>query len=147
MSNRSEIAVEKFSNGFNCAQAVLFSFTDILNIDKEIALKITCGFGAGMGRMQEVCGAVSGGIAAIGCIYGKGQNDSSDATETTYRKVRELLNSFEKENGSYICKKLLNECDLKTSEGQQTFKDNGMKKNICEPCIKSVVTITELLLD
>lgn len=146
MVDRSELAVSKFSEGFNCAQSVLFAFSDILNIDKDLALKLTCGFGAGMGRMQEVCGAVSGGIAALGLKYGKGQNDGSDATETTYRKVAELMASFENEKGSYICKKLLSGCELKTDEGQRAFKENTMKRRICEPCVKSVVKIVEGLL-
>lgn len=146
MNQRCEIAVQKFNEGFNCAQAVLFSFADELHLDKETALKLTCGFGGGMGRMQEVCGAVSGGIAAIGCKYGKGQNDTSDAIETTYKKVRELMTSFEKTNGSYICNKLLPGCDLKTSEGQNLFKEAAMKKGVCEPCVRNVVEIVEKLL-
>jgi C_GCAxxG_C_C family probable redox protein len=146
MNERREIAVQKFNEGFNCAQAVLFSFTDLLNLDKEIALKLTCGFGGGMGRMQEVCGAVSGGIAVIGCKYGKGQNGAADAIEITYKKVAELMSSFEKTNGSYICNKLLHGCDLKTGEGQKEFKEAAMKKGICEPCVRSAVEIVERLL-
>lgn len=146
MIDRSELAVKTFSEGFNCAQSVLFSFTDILNIDRETALKMACGFGAGMGRMQEVCGAVSGGIAAIGLKYGKGLNGDSDASNKTYGKVRELMISFEKENGSYICKKLLNGCDLKTDQGQKDFIENAMKKNICIPCVQTVVRILERLM-
>jgi C_GCAxxG_C_C family probable redox protein len=146
MNGRSQIAVQKFNEGFNCAQAVLISFAEELHLDKETALKLTCGFGGGMGRMQEVCGAVSGGIAAIGYKYGRGQNDTSDATETTYKKVRELMTSFEKTKGSYICNELLPGCDLKTSEGQNLFKDAAMKKGICEPCVRSVVEIVEKLL-
>lgn len=146
MIERSEIAVQKFNEGFNCAQAVLFSFADELHLDKETALKLTCGFGGGMGRMQEVCGAVSGGITAIGCKYGKGLNDTAEATETTYKKVIELMTSFEKVRGTYICNKLLPGCDLKTGEGQKMFKDAAMKKGICEPCVRSVVEIVEKIL-
>ncbi len=146
MNKRSDFAVQKFNEGFNCAQAVLFSFAEKLNLDKESALKLICGFGGGMGRMQEVCGAVSGGIAVIGCRFGKGQNDTAEATETTYQKVRELMTSFEKENGSYNCNKLLSGCDLKTAEGQNVFKKAAMKKNVCEPCVRSAVEIVEKLL-
>ncbi|HEX2955587.1 MAG TPA: C-GCAxxG-C-C family protein [Chitinispirillaceae bacterium] len=146
MNKRSDVAVQKFNEGFNCAQAVLFSFTDELHLDKETALKLACGFGGGMGRMQEVCGAVSGGIAVIGYKYGRGENGPSDAIATTYAKVLELMTSFERENGSYICKNLLHGCDLKTGDGQKEFKEAGMKKGICEPCVRSVVEIVEKIL-
>jgi C_GCAxxG_C_C family probable redox protein len=66
MSARSQKAVEKFLSGYNCAQSVLYSFCDDLRFDGDAALRLACGFGAGMGRKQEVCGAVSGGIIAIG---------------------------------------------------------------------------------
>jgi len=91
---RSEVAVTKFVSGFNCAQAVLFSFCDDLGLDKDKALKIACGFGAGMGRKEEVCGAVSGGIMVIGAKYGRGDNDERKATEVTYTKIRELMDKF-----------------------------------------------------
>ena len=67
--DRVEQAVSKFAEGYNCAQSVLFSFCDDLGMDKDKALKIACGFGAGMGRKEEVCGAVTGGIMVIGAKY------------------------------------------------------------------------------
>ncbi|NTU86942.1 MAG: C_GCAxxG_C_C family protein, partial [Chlorobiaceae bacterium] len=63
---RSERAVSIFSEGYNCAQSVLFSFSDDLGIAGDTALKIASGFGGGIGRMQEVCGAVTGGVMVIG---------------------------------------------------------------------------------
>jgi len=65
MTIKTEAATSKFLEGFNCAQSVLFSFCDDLQLDKNSALKLSCGFGGGMGRKEEVCGAVSGGIMAI----------------------------------------------------------------------------------
>ena len=62
MKTRSAVARQKFLAGYNCAQAVLFSFCDDLGFDKDTALRLACGFGAGMARKQEVCGAVAGGI-------------------------------------------------------------------------------------
>ena len=87
MKSKSEIAVEKFLGGFNCAQSVFYSFCDDLQFDNNTALKIACGFGAGMGRKEEVCGAVSGGVLVLGIKYGRGEKDEKTATELTYAKT------------------------------------------------------------
>ncbi len=143
MSKRSEIAANKFSSGYNCAQSVLFSFCDDLNIDKDIALRIACGFGAGMGRNQEVCGAVTGGIMVLGVKCGRGEKEDISATENTYPKVREFMDKFKKKQGDYICRHLVNGCWLTTEEGQKYFHGNDLKNKICIPCVKSAVEILE----
>lgn len=143
---RSEQAVSKFMEGYNCAQAVFFSFCDDLLIDKDKALKIACGFGAGMGRKEEVCGAVTGGIIVIGAKYGRGVNDGRTAQEETYAKTRELMNQFTDRHGSFICRILLNGCELTTAEGQKHFKENDLLNKICKPCVQSVVQIIEKIL-
>ena len=99
MKTRSDIAVEKFLAGYNCAQAVLYSFCDDLHFDKDTALRLTCGFGAGMARKQGTCGAITGGIIAIGLKHGRGEGQDRTPTEETYRKVRELIWQFESEHG------------------------------------------------
>ena len=141
--DRSEQAVSKFIEGYNCAQAVFFSFSDFVKIDKDTALKLACGFGAGMGRKEEVCGAVSGGIMVIGAKYGRGENDDRSATEMTYAKTRELMDKFAKRHGTFICRKLLNGCELTTEEGQKQFKENDLLNKTCKPCVQSVVEILE----
>jgi C_GCAxxG_C_C family probable redox protein len=143
---RSEQAIAKFADGFNCAQSVLFSFCDDLGLDKEKALKIACGFGAGMGRKEEVCGAVTGGIMVIGAKYGRGENDERKATEIAYAKVRELMDKFSQIHGTYLCRKLLNGCELTTEEGQKIFKENDYLNKVCKPCVKSVVEIVENII-
>lgn len=143
---RSEQAVAKFVSGFNCAQSVLFSFCDDLGLDKDNALKLACGFGAGMGRKEEVCGAVTGGIMVIGAKYGRGENDERKATEVTYAKIRELMDKFAQKHGTYICRQLLNGCELTSEEGQKTYLANDYFNQVCKPCVTSVVEILEVLI-
>lgn len=146
MKTRSDVAVEKFLAGYNCTQAVLYSFCDDLHFDKDQALRLACGFGAGMARKQEVCGAISGGIVAIGLKHGRGEGQDRTPTEETYRKVRELMSRFESKHGTCICRTLLNGCDLNTAEGQRSFKENDLLTKTCKDCVKTVVETLEDIL-
>ena len=144
---RAEVAVAKFLEGYNCAQAVFYSFCDDLHVDKDTALKLACGFGAGMGRKEEVCGAVTGGIMVLGLKYGSGEHEDSAATDQTYRKVRELMDGFTEKHGAFICRRLLDGCELTTPEGQSKFKEKDLKNKVCRCCVADVVQILEDLLD
>ena len=144
---RSEVAVDKYLSGYNCAQAVLYAFSDDLNMDKEAALKISCGFGGGMGLKEEVCGAVSGGVMALGLIYGRGENQDRSLTQETYRKTREFMDVFAEKHGSFICRKLLGDIDLRTPEGQKAFKEKDLRNTVCKPCVADAVEIVERMID
>ena len=146
MSSKSDIAVAKFLKGYNCAQAVFYSFCDDLQFEKNTALKMACGFGAGMGRKEEVCGAVTGGIIVIGAKYGRGENDDRTATELTYNKTRALMDQFAEKHCTFICRKLLNGCELTTKEGQKQFKENDLLNKTCKPCVQSVVEILKNII-
>lgn len=146
MTERCDIATEKFSEGYNCAQSVFYSFCDLLGFDKDLGLKMVCGLGAGMARKQEVCGAVTGAIIVIGTKYGRGETETRDATEVTYKKTRELMDRFAEKHGSVICSRLINGCELTTEQGQNEFKEKDLLNTICKPCVRSVVEILEPLM-
>jgi C_GCAxxG_C_C family probable redox protein len=143
MSDKSNMSIEKFMGGYNCAQSVVYPFSEETGISDDMALKISCGLGGGMGRNQEVCGAVTGSILVLGLRHGRGVSDEQLATTTTYQKTRELMSRFAERNGSYICRELLDDCDLSTDAGQQEFKDRDMKNRICKACVQSAVEILE----
>lgn len=140
---RSEVAAQKFMEGYNCAQSVFYAFCDELNFDKNEALKLACGFGAGMARKEEVCGAVAGGIMVIGVKYGRGEDDDISLMELTYKKTRALIDSFAERHGSFICRKLLNGCDLISPAGRDEYKEKDLRNKVCRPCVESVVQIIE----
>ncbi|MEI7902797.1 MAG: C-GCAxxG-C-C family protein [bacterium] len=142
----AETASEKFLSGYNCAQSVLWAFAQSLNLDPDTALKCACGFGAGMSRRQEVCGAVTGGIMVLGLKYGRGDAQDRTATELTYAKTQELMHRFEDRHGTCICRKLLDGCDLNTEAGREHFKDQDIFNKTCVPCVRTVASILENML-
>ncbi len=146
MSTRSDRATEKFLSGYNCAQSVLWSFAGDVRLDSETALKIACGFGAGMARRQEVCGAVSGGLMVLGLRLGRGEGQDRMATEETYAKAEQLMRRFEARHGTCNCRLLLGGCDLRTEEGRKRFKERDMLNTVCVPCVQTAVAIVEDML-
>lgn len=146
MSAKSDVAVAKFLSGYNCAQSVLYAFCDELGLETDTALKMACGFGAGMGRKQEVCGAVTGGILALSLKHGRGENQDRTRTEETYRKVHQLMSGFEARHGSCLCRSLLEGCDLSTPGGQRLFKDHDLQNKTCKGCVQTVVDIVEEII-
>lgn len=147
MTSKQDIAVQKFSSGFNCAQSVIAAFCGDMGLDESAALKLACGFGAGMGRKQEVCGAVTGGIMAVGLNYGNVRGEDQNAKEKTYASTRELMNRFGQKHGSYLCRELLGGCDLLTEKGQKHFKEIGLHDKVCKGCVKSAVEIAQAIIE
>jgi len=143
MKTKLDTAVSKFRDGYNCAQSVLYAHCDELKLNKDTALRLACGFGAGMGRKEEVCGAVSGGILVLGLRHGRGEKDDEAAKETTYARTMELMDKFQRRHGSFICRQLLNGIDLTTDEGRKSLKEDDLLNRVCVPCVESVMTILE----
>lgn len=131
MRTRTEVATARFLSGYNCAQAVLVAFREEAHLDEDLALKLATGLGAGMGRRQEVCGAVTGGILVLGLRHGRGRTDSRTATEQTYLETRELMDRFAAKHGSCLCRQLFLGCDLVTEEGQRRFKADDLINKVC----------------
>jgi C_GCAxxG_C_C family probable redox protein len=145
MPSKRELAAEKFAAGYNCAQSVLFAFCDDLGLDKDLALKLATGLGGGMGHLQEVCGAVTGGILVLGARHGRGEGASRSATDTTYAKTRELVARFKALHGTCLCSELLPDCDLETPAGQEQFKQQNLRETVCAQCVRDAARIVEEL--
>jgi C_GCAxxG_C_C family probable redox protein len=146
MQDKSEEAVAMMAAGFNCAQSTLGVFCEKLNFDRETALKLATGFGAGMARRQEVCGAVTGGIMAIGLKHGRGPGDEKPVAEHTYLLVGKFMERFAAKHGSCLCRVLLDDCDLLSESGRKFYDDNKLSEKICRPCVAEAVRILEGIL-
>ncbi len=146
-TTKTEVAVEKFLSGYNCAQAILFAFGPGLGLDAERALKLATGLGGGMGGSGEVCGAVTGGILALGLQHGRGGRDEKPVAQEAYRKTLDLMAAFEKAHGSCLCRTLLCGCDLRTPEGMQRFREQDLHHQVCVGCVRTVGEILETMLD
>ena len=138
MTAKSEVAVEKFLSGYNCAQSILFAYGPELGLDGETALKVATGLGGGIGRRGETCGAVTGGILVLGLKYGRGGQQDRSVAEIAHQKTRELMAAFERAQGSCSCRTLLGGCDLRTPDGQQRFKEQDLHHKVCVPCVRMV---------
>jgi C_GCAxxG_C_C family probable redox protein len=147
MKTKSEMAVEKFLSGYNCAQSVLYAYGPDLGLGAETALKVATGLGGGMGGRGEVCGAVTGGILALGLKYGRGEQAEKSVAQQAYQKTGELMAAFERVHGSYMCRTLLCGCDLRTPEGMQRFKEQDLHHKVCVGCVRTVGEILAGMLD
>lgn len=143
--NRKERAEAIFKEGFSCSQAVLAAFSDEFGLPRETALRISQGFGGGMARMAETCGALTGAFMVIGLKHGRTQAEDDAAKEKTYALCHELVRRFRARHGALRCKELLG-CDIGTPEGAKIARDEKLHDDLCPQLIVSAAEILEDLL-
>jgi C_GCAxxG_C_C family probable redox protein len=98
---------DKYFSGYNCAQAMTASFADIFGLDEKTALMLSSSFGAGFGKLREVCGAFSGMAIIAGLLYGDYAYGDDDKKQAHYAFIQELAEKFKTLHGSLICRDLL----------------------------------------
>lgn len=135
-----EKAIKLFNSGYNCSQSVLSALSDNLNLDNETALKVASGFGAGMGRLQETCGAVTGAYMVFGVYCGNKFINNGERKEKSYVMIQDFTRKFVEKHKTTDCKTLLN-CDLTTEVGQKQFRDNNLLDTVCRSCIKDSIEL------
>ncbi len=143
--NESERAVELFKEGYNCSQSVFTAFAHRFDIDEETAKKISAGLGGGVGRLREVCGAVSGAAMVIGSLACATEGKDSENKQRNYELVREFTKRFTEENSSIICRELLG-LDKQTKE---TAKPESRTAEYYKkrPCVELVECAAKILQD
>ena len=133
-------AAELFLSGYNCAQSVAVAFCDVTGLTEKQAAKMSSAFGGGMGRMREVCGAVSGMLMVLSFLYGYDTPGDDASKKVLYTQVQELAGKFREENGSIICREILKNPPSDPNPTPRTA-DFYAKR----PCAKMVMTAARLL--
>nr|AMP50892.1 putative redox-active protein (C_GCAxxG_C_C) [uncultured bacterium] len=142
----SEKAEALFKEGCNCSQAVVAAFADEINMDEETALKLASSFGGGLGRMREVCGAVSGLCMVAGLKYGYSDPGDYNAKKEHYALIRELSEKFKSETGSIVCRELLDGTGADSTPTPEARTETYYKKRPCAELVKLAAEITEEMI-
>ena len=143
MGKNSIKARELFLEGYNCSQAVLGAFCDELGFDFETAMKLSSSFGGGMGRLREVCGAVTGAFMVMGLKYGYHLPTAKEEKAEHYKLIQEIAQRFKDKNGSIICRELL---DKKIEISKTHIPDERTAEYYkSRPCLKMVEDVAEIV--
>lgn len=142
-SPHAQRAMQLFLEGYNCTQAVFLAFSDKYDMDEKMALRLSSSFGGGMGRLREVCGAVSGMFLVAGMLYGYDDVKNTDLKKEHYARIQKLAAEFEKENGSIVCRKLLGLSEGKDSPIPSERTEEYYKKRPCIQLIGMAAAIME----
>ncbi len=139
--DHSSKAAELFLSGSNCSQAVVLAFSDLTGLEDHTAAKVSSAFGGGMGRMREVCGAVSGMLMVLGLLYGYDDPGEKDCNKKAlYRDVQGLAAQFREECGSIICREILKNPSADPNPTPRTAEFYKTR-----PCARMVMTAAKIL--
>ncbi len=141
MNNARERAMELFKQGYNCSQSVFGAFCEECDMDFETALKLSSSFGGGMGRLREVCGAVSGMFMVAGMKYGYTDPRDYESKAEHYKRIQELAEQFKEKNGSIVCRELLGLSTQKESYMPEERTAEYYKKRPCAEIIGDAAEI------
>ena len=133
-------AAELFLNGYNCAQAVAIAFGDITGLDEKATARMMSGFGGGMGRLREVCGAVSGMFFVLSYLYGYDSPEDNAGKKQTYTDVQALAEKFREINSSIICREILKNPPSTPAPSARTEEYYRVR-----PCARMVLTAASLM--
>lgn len=142
--DRGQLAKQNFENGCNCAQAVLLAFSDLASLEEATAMKLASSFGGGIGRLREVCGAVSGMLMAFGLIYGESGVPTREEKGAHYARVQQLVAQFREQNGSILCRELLDGAQTAPTPDARTAE--YYNKRPCADLCRTAADILEAYL-
>lgn len=137
----SEKAKELFCEGYNCAQAVFTAYCDVTDMDEKTALLISSSFGGGMGRLREVCGALSGIFMVAGIVFGYTDSKDDDVKKEHYALIQDIAHRFKEKNSSIICRDLVEGIANDTLPTPTPRNDEFYKTR---PCLRFVMDACDI---
>ena len=144
MTKHSQKAAELFKQGYNCSQSVVGAFCEELGIDFDTAIKLVSPLGGGMGRLREVCGAVSGMFLLTGIVFGYTEPNNLEVKGKLYERVEELAKRFKAKRSTIICRELLEGVETSDSpEPSERTEEYYLKR----PCLKIIEDATQIFED
>ena len=148
MTERAKQAGKYFVDGYNCAQAVAISFEKELGMEKEAIARLMSSFGGGMGRMREVCGAVSGALLVLGWLKGYTGTEGDEVKMKHYARVQEFAKRFKEIHGSIICREILKGVPIKNENSPmpEPRTEEYYKTRPCAIIVEDAVTVLEQML-
>ena len=133
-------AAELFLSGYNCAQAVAVAFCDVTGLEEKTAARMVSAFGGGMGRLREVCGAVSGMFFVLSYLYGYDTPGDDVRKKGLYTQVQALAAEFREECGSIVCREILKNPPTDPTPSPRTAEYYAKR-----PCARMVATAATLM--
>ena len=146
MSEYGDKAEALFCQGYNCAQSVICAFNNLTGLEQDTAAKLGSSFGGGLGRMREVCGAVSGAAMVLGILRGYTAPEDSQAKRDHYHLVQALANTFRERNGSIVCRELLDGISVIKGRDPEARTAEYYRKRPCPDLVREAAEITAQLL-
>jgi C_GCAxxG_C_C family probable redox protein len=143
--SKAKEAKKQFEKGFSCAPAVLSAYSEQLGLEKELALKVACGFGGGIGRTGRTCGAVTGAIMVIGLTHGQADLGDEESRQKTHKLVKKFIDEFTARHGSIECRQLIG-YDLSDSAESKLARKKKVFENKCPSFVYDSACILENVL-
>ncbi len=140
-----ELAGNLFLEGYNCAQAVFAAFCDVTGYDKDTALRISSSFGGGMGRMREVCGALSGAFMVAGVLWGYTSLDDGEKKDH-YARIQEIANRFKEKHHTILCRELLKGISTDTSPLPSVRNEAYYRERPCLRFVEDAAAIIDEMI-
>lgn len=147
MIDHAERAKQLFMEGYNCAQAVFCAFNDMTGLDMDTAARISCSFGGGIGRLREVCGSVSGAVMALGMIKGYSDPKDPEAKKDHYHLIQKYARIYTGENGSIICRELLEGREVTPGSDPEARTPEYYKKRPCPDLVWYAARLCDMIIN
>lgn len=146
MKDHAQIAFQHFKKGYNCAQAVACAFCEEMGLEEATVARMVSSFGGGMGKLREVCGAVTGAFFVLGTLRGYSDPEADAEKSAHYARVQEFANRFKAEYDTVVCRELLKGIALK-KENTPEPETRSEEYYRVRPCVRFVESAAKIVED